>query len=128
MAARKPTQSTRKTPARTASKPAGKTAAKPAAKPVAKSAAKPAAEPAPRRLGLFSALAVGVVAAGSLAAWFGRRLFARGEPGHAAPDLALDRPHPGPDDRAPDAFRPDPTAPVPASEREALRPALVASR
>ena len=25
--------------------------------------------------------------------------------------------------RAPDAFRPDPTAPVPDSEREALRPA-----
>jgi hypothetical protein len=42
---------------------------------------------------------------------------------HAAPDLALDRPRPGPDDRAPDAFRPDPTAPVPESEREALRPA-----
>lgn len=42
---------------------------------------------------------------------------------HAAPDLALDKPHPGPDDRAPVAFRPDPTAPVPPSDREALRPA-----
>ncbi len=42
---------------------------------------------------------------------------------HTAPDLAMDRPRPGPNDRAPDAFRPDPTAPVPASEREALRPA-----
>jgi len=41
---------------------------------------------------------------------------------HAAPDLALDRPHPGPEDRAPVAFRPDPTASVPAAEREALRP------
>ena len=41
---------------------------------------------------------------------------------HAAPDLAAKAPPPG-TDRAPDAFRPDPTAPVPASEREALRPA-----
>jgi hypothetical protein len=41
---------------------------------------------------------------------------------HAAPDLALDQPHPGPGDRAPVAFRPDPTAPVPAAERSALRP------
>lgn len=42
---------------------------------------------------------------------------------HAAPDLALDAPRPGTGDRAPDAFRPDPTAAVPASEREGLRPA-----
>ena len=42
---------------------------------------------------------------------------------HAAPDLALDQPHPGPDARAPIDFRPDPTAPVSPSEREALRPA-----
>ena len=42
---------------------------------------------------------------------------------HPAPDLALDQPRPGPDDRAPDAFRPDPTAAVPESEREGLRPA-----
>jgi len=41
---------------------------------------------------------------------------------HAAPDLALDAPQPG-TERAPDAFRPDPTAAVPASEREGLRPA-----
>ncbi len=44
---------------------------------------------------------------------------------HPAPDLALDQPRPGPNDRAPEAFRPDPTAPVTAAEREALRPALV---
>ena len=43
--------------------------------------------------------------------------------GHEAPDLDEDKPHPGPDHRAPEAFRPDPTAPVPASEREALAPA-----
>lgn len=42
---------------------------------------------------------------------------------HVPVDLALDKPHPGPNDRAPDAFRPDPTAPVPAGERDALRPA-----
>jgi len=50
-------------------------------------------------------------------------LTAPGNAEHAAPDLALDKPRPGADDRAPDAFRPDPTAPVPASEREGLRPA-----
>jgi len=42
--------------------------------------------------------------------------------GHEAPDLAPQSDRPGPGDRAPDAFRPDPAAPVPASEREALRP------
>ncbi|WP_315761136.1 hypothetical protein [Sphingomonas sp. Y38-1Y] len=43
--------------------------------------------------------------------------------GHAAPDLAADKPHPGPDDRAPEHFRPNPTATVPPEDREALRPA-----
>lgn len=42
---------------------------------------------------------------------------------HAAPDLALGKPRPGPDDRAPEAFRPDPTAVPSAGERESLRPA-----
>ena len=42
--------------------------------------------------------------------------------GHSAPDLAADAPSVGAE-RAPEAFRPDPTAPVPDSEREALRPA-----
>lgn len=41
---------------------------------------------------------------------------------HVVPDLAADAPTPG-TDRAPDAFRPDPTAPVPENERESLRPA-----
>ncbi len=41
---------------------------------------------------------------------------------HVPSDLMGDT-HPGPNDRAPDAFRPDPTAPVPDSEREGLRPA-----
>ncbi|MEG8014182.1 hypothetical protein [Sphingomonas sp. 22R3R2A-7] len=42
---------------------------------------------------------------------------------HAAPDLALDKPRPGADDRAPEAFRPDPTAGPTKAERESLRPA-----
>lgn len=65
------------------------------------------------------ALAAGVGAALSLG-WFDR--FFPGNAEHPAPDLAADAPAPG-TNRAPDAFRPDPTAPVPASEREGLRPA-----
>lgn len=42
---------------------------------------------------------------------------------HTAPDLALDRPHPGSDHRAPEAFRPDPTAVPTADELDSLRPA-----
>ncbi len=42
---------------------------------------------------------------------------------HAAPDLALGTPRPGPADRAPPAFRPDPTAVPTKAERDALRPA-----
>ena len=41
---------------------------------------------------------------------------------HEAPDLDADAAPVG-SQRAPEAFRPDPTAPVPANEREALRPA-----
>jgi hypothetical protein len=68
--------------------------------------------------------AAGAIAAGIGAAlgfgWFDRLFPGNAE--HGAPDLAADAPTPG-TNRAPDAFRPDPTAPVPASEREALRPA-----
>jgi hypothetical protein len=81
-------------------------------------------------------IAVGVAAGlGAIAAIvFGFRAATRrgGGAEHAAPDLAADRTVGS--ERAPDAFRPDPTAPVPASEREALRPAtgpgpsLVATR
>lgn len=69
------------------------------------------------------AAAVGVLAgAAGIAAW---TFAARRAPadGHAAPDLAADKPHPGPNDRAPEHFRPDPTAAVPPEDREALRPA-----
>ncbi|HEX8447254.1 MAG TPA: hypothetical protein VF649_11645 [Sphingomonas sp.] len=43
---------------------------------------------------------------------------------HAAPDLAADAPPPSARQRAPDAFRPDPTAPVPPELRDSLRPAI----
>ena len=67
--------------------------------------------------------AAAIAAGGALFAIlaYGRRTYAASAE-HAAPDLALDQPHPDPDHRAPADFRPDPTAPVSASEREALRP------
>jgi hypothetical protein len=76
-----------------------------------------------RKPAILSIAALALVAGGSLLALFGRRLRPSGGAEHAAPDLALDKPHPGPNDRAPEAFRPDPTAPVPAGERDGLRPA-----
>ncbi len=79
----------------------------------------------PRVAGVSTLRTIALAATGVAIGLFGVVL-ARRRPGnaeHAAPDLALDRPRPGPSDRAPEAFRPDPTAPVPASEREALRPA-----
>lgn len=73
------------------------------------------------------ALAVGAAAiglGGALLAVFLRRK--PGTPGgHAAPDLAPGAPHPGPADRAPPAFRPDPTAVPTQEERDALRPATI---
>lgn len=78
-----------------------------------------------RKRAIAGATMVGVIAAGLGAAlrfgWLDRLLGKRGAE-HAAPDLAADAPVPG-TNRAPDAFRPDPTAAVPSSEREALRPA-----
>ena len=114
---------------KTATKPrtrkatAPKAATTPARKPAARTA-KPAAKPAPkRRVGLISAITLGVIAAGSAIAYAARRFLTPGNAEHAAPDLALDAPRPDEFHRAPDAFRPDPTAAVPASEREGLRPA-----
>lgn len=54
------------------------------------------------------------------AAWLRRQ---QPREGHAAPDLSPDTPRPGPGDRAPKAFRPDPTAVPTKAEREALAPA-----
>ncbi len=83
------------------------------------------AKPADRRFGMRT-LAAGAAAlglAGSLAAaFFVRRRAATNPAEHAAPDLAADAPRPG-TERAPDAFRPDPTAVPTAEERESLRPA-----
>ncbi len=78
-----------------------------------------------RNIAIGAVTAIGAVASAVGAALhFG--LFDRFFPGdaeHSAPDLEGDS-HPGPHDRAPVAFRPDPTAPVPRSERDGLRPAI----
>ena len=50
---------------------------------------------------------------------------ASGDDGSSAADLALDQPRHGPEDRAPDAFRPDATADIPADRREAFAPATM---
>ncbi|KQN93662.1 hypothetical protein ASE95_01635 [Sphingomonas sp. Leaf231] len=68
----------------------------------------------------FGAIVAAVGAAAGMG-WFDRFLPARNAE-HEVPDLAADAPTPG-TTRAPDAFRPDPTAAVPASERDGLRPA-----
>lgn len=69
------------------------------------------------------AAAIGVLAgAAGIAAWTLAARRAPGE-GHSAPDLDRDTPRPTASDRAPAHFRPDPTAAVPAEDREALRPA-----
>jgi hypothetical protein len=93
--------------------------------------------PAPRRTNNGPAARPRLLTAGigliGVALGLGGWLFARqqrepraGDVGtgeHVPVDLALDKPHPGPKERAVEAFRPDPTAPVPAGERDALRPA-----
>ena len=80
------------------------------------------------RLGRAIGLGVALVAGG--AALFGvvarrRQRVADATDGHAAPDLARAAPDQrGTDaDRAPPAFRPDPTALPTAQEKDALRPA-----
>ena len=87
----------------------------------ARKTSEPTIPPSAHTLGLLTL--GGLMIAGG--AYLARRFVGQAGSGaeHAAPDLALDKPRPGPTDRAPEAFRPDPTAPVPESEREALRPA-----
>lgn len=92
------------------------------AKPKAKSA-KTQPSTASRALGVFS-IGAAVVAVGAAVTETVRRLRGRGTGGHDASDLALDHDR-EPGDRAPDAFRPDATAAVPSSERDALRPATM---
>lgn len=67
----------------------------------------------------IAGIAVAAVGAAFRFGWLDR--FLPASEGHDAPDLALDADAPG-TDRAPDAFRPDPTAIPTAAEREALRP------
>lgn len=67
--------------------------------------------------------AAALVAGGALIGRFLQRR--RATEGHAPTDLALDRPHPGPRDRAAEAFRPDMDSPMSPGEREALRPATM---
>ena len=95
--------------------------------PVMTTSRNPAAKTTGRTAAIAAAGAVGAIAAGLFGAlklgWLDRSLArTRGNAEHPVPDLAADAPTPG-TDRAPEAFRPDPTAPVPDSEREALRPA-----
>ncbi|RIA37770.1 hypothetical protein DFR49_3658 [Hephaestia caeni] len=75
-------------------------------------------------LGSLAGAALAVVG-GALLYDVAARKATRRREGHPAPDLAEDAPHPGPGDRAPEAFRPDPTAPVFGAEREALAPATM---
>jgi hypothetical protein len=111
----------------TARKPAARKA--PARKPTSKATAKAKATPAPARtahsasmaaLGTLAAATLGALAYG---AW---KLLRRPSEGVVPTDLLGDE-HPDGSARAIPAFRPDPTAPVPAAEREQFRPALVNS-
>jgi hypothetical protein len=86
-----------------------------------KTAPKP--KPNSKTFGL-NALSIGAAAIGLGGALLAVFLRPKKNPAeHAVPDLALDKPHPGPHDRAPEAFRPDPTAVPTKEERESLRPA-----
>ena len=78
-----------------------------------------------RNLAIGAATLIGVGAAavvGALRSGLLDRFFPARDEGHDAPDLALDQIRPGGDDRAPAAFRPDPTAIPTDAERNALRP------
>jgi hypothetical protein len=91
--------------------------------------ASPAAAPAPvsqtRGLAIGAGVLATVAALGAAVwrGWLKLPAFGPGNAEHEAPDLALDLPRPDADARAPVDFRPDPTAPVTAAEREGLRPA-----
>lgn len=113
---------TRQTRTRTSSRTKGARAAAPRA---AKSSG------TKRRLG-GAAVALGTLSLGAIVAAVGTVLLGRrriagdgsfGSGEHAPVDL-MGETHPGPNERAPEAFRPDPTAPIPEGERDAFRPAL----
>jgi hypothetical protein len=88
---------------------------------------KPADKPVKKTSRVAVAAGIGAVAAGLFGALrfglFDKLLDKRTSGGeHPAPDLKPSAPTPG-TTRAPVDFRPDPTAAVPESERESLRPA-----
>lgn len=88
---------------------------------------KPADRPVKKTSRVAVAAGIGALAAGLFCAvrlgLFDKLLASRPSGGeHPAPDLKPAAPTPG-TTRAPVDFRPDPTAAVPASERESLRPA-----
>ncbi len=72
--------------------------------------------------GTAALLGVAVLSGRHLSRGAGARGGGEGSAEHVPTDLMRDT-HPGSNDRAPEAFRPDPTAAVPEGEREALRPA-----
>ena len=125
--------STRKSSPKSAASKGGTASAKPRIRSAggAKSAAKPKAAasrsaPAPRTahsaaMASFGALAVAALGAVAFGAW--QRFRRAPSEGTEPVDLMGDA-HPDGSERAIDAFRPDPTAPVPASERDQFRPAL----
>ncbi len=118
----------------------------------AKNQARPAEQGSSKRALALGTLSIGAVVGAIAAAAFGllkggKHIYVAGEPLPGASLTPADAPaaaktatapgtaehvptdlmgeeHPGPEDRAVDAFRPDPTAPIPASERDAFRPAL----
>ena len=77
-----------------------------------------------RAIGAASVIGLAAAAVGAALrfGWLDR--FFPAEEGHQALDLSLDA-EPAGTERAPDAFRPDPTAIPTAAERESLRPATV---
>jgi hypothetical protein len=105
-----------------AKKPAPRKAKAPATKAPAKAKAPVPATSSAHTAGIaaIGALAVTVLGAAAFGAWC---LLRRPSEGTEPVDL-LGEEHPDGSERAIDAFRPDPTAPVPASEREQFRPAL----
>lgn len=87
-------------------------------------AKKSAAAPSRPGIGFFSLAAAGLAAGAGIVALLLRRAPGTSE-GHRPTDLEGDA-HPALEDRAPPEFRPDPTAPVAAEDREAFRPAPLA--
>lgn len=105
-------------------------AAKPAPKPrpkrtpkVAAAAAKVQKRSTLGRTGIAAIAATGLGAVGAIAFGILRNRRAAAEPGTVPTDLMGDS-HPDGSQRAIEQFRPDPTASIPANEREAFAPAL----